>query len=171
MLGPGGVNKVTPHHGLSRACSAACRTTTTGRLLCASRGTNGLGVAGMHREGGVIMTDCELCGRKNADHSVVLEGVRMTTCAACSRHGKPAPVLPAARQRFAVADENEPQLDVEYAAAIRSARQKAGLSIEQLAKKACETKSFLRKVEAGQLKPTEKIARRLESILNIKIFE
>ncbi len=59
----------------------------------------------------------------------------------------------------------------DYAARIRTARQKAHLSQEELAQKIGERISTLQAIEAGRLKPTRKAIRGLERELEISLLE
>lgn len=59
----------------------------------------------------------------------------------------------------------------DYAARIRTARQKARLSQEELAQKIGERISTLQAIEAGRLKPTRKAIRGLERELEISLLE
>ena len=59
----------------------------------------------------------------------------------------------------------------DYAIVIRNARQKAGLSQEELAQKVGERISTLQAIESGRLKPTKKTIRGLERELDISLLE
>ncbi len=59
----------------------------------------------------------------------------------------------------------------DYAAVIRRARQKAGLTQEQLAQRIGEKFSTMQGIEAGRLKPTKKTIRGLERELKISLLE
>jgi putative transcription factor len=59
----------------------------------------------------------------------------------------------------------------DYAVVIRTARQKAKISQEQLAQKVGERISTLQAIEAGRLKPVEKVVRGLERELGISLLE
>jgi putative transcription factor len=53
---------------------------------------------------------------------------------------------------------------------IRQAREKIGLSHEDLGKKLNEKVSLLRKIETGKMKPDNKLATKLNHILKIKLI-
>jgi putative transcription factor len=59
----------------------------------------------------------------------------------------------------------------DYATVIRSARQKAKISQDELAQKVGERISTLQAIEAGRLKPVEKVIRGLERELGISLLE
>jgi putative transcription factor len=66
---------------------------------------------------------------------------------------------------------NEMELVENYADVIREARQKVGLSQEELAQKVGERLSTLQAIEAGRQKPTEKTLRGLERELEVSLLE
>jgi len=59
----------------------------------------------------------------------------------------------------------------DYAETIRSARQKKGLNQEELAQAIGERITTLQSIEAGKLKPTQKVIRGLERELGISLLE
>ena len=66
---------------------------------------------------------------------------------------------------------DEMELIEDYAKAIREARQKKGLSQEELAQKIGERISTLQSIESGRLKPIGKTIRGLERELEISLLE
>ena len=61
-----------------------------------------------------------------------------------------------------VINENYPNL-------IKNKREKLGLKQEELAIKLAERESLIRKIERGEIKPSLKLARKLEDKLGIKL--
>jgi len=59
----------------------------------------------------------------------------------------------------------------DYAERIRRAREKLGWSTRVLAEKVRERESTIKRIEAGRLKPTINLAKRLEEVLGIKLLE
>lgn len=57
-----------------------------------------------------------------------------------------------------------------YDAKIRQAREKLGLTHEQLGKRINEKVSLLRKIETGKMKPNNALATRLEHTLKIRLI-
>jgi putative transcription factor len=143
---------------------------------------------------------CEVCGRKIHDEPVmaVIEGAKLTVCLECSKHGKvilhevadfPAPQktasapyqsssstkstmhLPVIMKKPPVA---QVQLTTEliegYASKIRVAREKLGLSHEDLGKKINEKASLLRHIETGKVAPNNQLASKLEHALRIQLM-
>lgn len=58
----------------------------------------------------------------------------------------------------------------DYPKRVRHAREKLGLSHEDLGKKINEKVSLLKKIETGKMKPTQRLAEKLERTLKIKLF-
>jgi putative transcription factor len=94
----------------------------------------------------------------------------------------PPTIVPARKQPVFVAPKPRPPpkrpvtldemiLVENYAVIIRAARQKAKMSQEQLAQKVGERISTLQGIEAGRLKPVEKVIRGLERELSISLLE
>jgi putative transcription factor len=98
----------------------------------------------------------------------------MTACRGCSRYGTfiSKVELPQAK-RDAVIMEQAPELELvdEYGRLVREAREKAGMSQEDMAKKLCETINVIKKVEQGRMAPTEKLAAKMQALLKIRLFE
>ncbi len=132
---------------------------------------------------------CEVCGRKIHSEPVraEIEGAKLTVCVECSKHGKvilheeadvsqPSPTkstmhLPVIMRKPPVAQVQLSQEIVEgYANKIRTAREKLGLSVEDLGKKINEKASLLRHIETGKVAPNNSLANKLEHVLKIKLL-
>jgi len=132
---------------------------------------------------------CEVCGRKIRSEPIcaVIEGARLTVCAECSKHGRvivneetvtPQPSVTKSNAHIPVIMKKPPAPQVQlsqelvegYANKIRSAREKNGLSHEDLGKKINEKASLLRHIETGKVAPTNQLAGKLEHTLRIKLL-
>lgn len=137
---------------------------------------------------------CEVCGRKIQGKPVkaIIEGAKLTVCNDCSRHGKivleeikqsmlipvqktaPAITKPAQVKIPKVKAEDilEENLELveDFAQRIRQARERLGLTQEDLGKKINEKASLLKKIESGKLKPDNKLAAKIEHALRIKLL-
>jgi putative transcription factor len=125
------------------------------------------------------MSYCELCGRAVTEKKmVIVDGTVFNVCVACSKHGKPyvpaqMPVrkkrmIPKPQKKFGLADET--MLTPDFAGLIRDAREKMGLTREQLGMKMNEKVQLLKKLESGALKPDELLAKKLERYLGIRLY-
>jgi putative transcription factor len=133
---------------------------------------------------------CEVCGRKIHSDPVRanIEGAKLTVCVECSKHGKiiyedipaqqssPSPTksyahIPVIMRKPPVAQVQISQEVVEdYPNKIRVAREKLGLSHEDLGKKINEKASLLRHIETAKVAPNNQLAGKLEHILKIKLM-
>ena len=116
--------------------------------------------------------DCEICGRNAAQLFLIsVESTRLKVCGGCSKSGTfiskvEERYTPKARTR----EEPEIELADNYAELLREARAKLGLNQEDLARQINENLNVIKKIEKGEIKPTEKTARKLEKLYNIKLF-
>jgi putative transcription factor len=131
---------------------------------------------------------CEVCGHKIHDEPItaVIEGARLTVCVECSKHGKIVYAEPAApkqavkkpqapismvQRRPMVANVKITQeVTEDYANTIRAAREKLGLTHEELGKRINEKASVLRNLEVGKMAPNNQLASKLEHMLKIKLL-
>lgn len=130
---------------------------------------------------------CEMCGAESA----VLEprkvsGSILQLCNSCGSLGSETSYRESIGHRAYVAqtlekrqqknryEEIEPDefvLVKDYGSIVRKAREKAGLDHSSLASKISEKKSILTSVEAGNMTPNEKLIKKLENHLKIKLTE
>jgi TIGR00270 family protein len=136
---------------------------------------------------------CEVCGRKIRTTPVraQIEGAKLTVCVECSKLGTVIYEEEAAASTSAgsasttknfvhipviVKKPSAPQVQIsqeivdDYATVIRTAREKAGLSVEDLGKKVAERASLLKHIENGKVAPNNQLANRLEHVLKIKLM-
>ena len=135
---------------------------------------------------------CEVCGRKIHGKPVraMIEGAKLTVCSECSKHGtiiweEPKPVTvqrlktamtvkaaPSKGQRGKQQKTAEIPLELveDFDARIRRAREKLGLTHEDLGRKINEKVSVLKKIETRKIKPDDRLATKLEHALKIKLL-
>lgn len=121
------------------------------------------------------METCEVCGKATSElYFAKIEEATMWVCAACSK-GKP--ILKSMdserveRRNIPFKKGNEETEVVEnYGGQIRAAREKLNLPLKVLAEKISEKESTLMRVEKGKTLPTEKLRKRLEKELGIKLI-
>lgn len=116
--------------------------------------------------------DCEVCGAGNARIFAIIEGAKMRVCETCSKFGK---VIEIERERVPKPSpkhiEIEEEIIEDYADVIKKAREKRGMTRSQLAALIMEKESVIKKVEAGELIPPDKLALKLQKALGIKLYE
>ena len=132
---------------------------------------------------------CEVCGCRipGKSFNVIIEGARLTVCGECAKHGKICYDEPKPKTMFikpksapiAFRVQPKPQtppvdtsveLTEDYGTRIRKAREKLGLSHEELGKKINEKVSLLKKIETGKMTPSDKLATALEHTLKVKLI-
>jgi len=133
---------------------------------------------------------CEVCGRKIMGKPVkaLIEGAKMIVCVDCSKLSKiqweigstpsrprttrttkiPLPAISTKKQVPQVAETLE--LIDNFGSYIRHAREKMGLTHEDLGRKISEKVSVLKKIESGKMTPTHQLTERLEHTLKIKLL-
>jgi putative transcription factor len=133
---------------------------------------------------------CEVCGNKihNDPITAIIEGARLTVCVECSKHGKVvteddyapktkpagkpplhAPIL-VQRKKPEAKVEITQEIIEDYSTKIRQAREKLGLTHEDLGKKINEKSSVIGKLETGKMEPSNILAAKLEHALKIKLL-
>jgi putative transcription factor len=136
---------------------------------------------------------CEVCGRKIHGKPVkaLIEGAKLTVCSECSKHGtiiweeetkqtatlKPKPKMTQAPTlKVQTAGKAQTvlggtlELVDDYDVRVRQAREKLGLTHEELGKRINEKVSVLKKIETRKIKPDDKLAAKLEHALRIKLL-
>ncbi len=122
------------------------------------------------------MGNCEICGKRfdNLEKAIV-EGVLINVCHDCSKFGKvitiKKPLIEPERIISVQRKEETEDIVDNYAELIKQAREKKGLKQEELAMNIAEKESIIHKIETGSLKPSFKLARKLEQFLGIKLIE
>ena len=133
---------------------------------------------------------CEICGSPlhASPNRVEIDGAVMVVCNNCAKLGRqvgPAPIRPSAitaKSNFRprgiaprpapvmVAIEAEFDVDPDYNVKIRQAREKLGLSQEQLGMMLNEKPSLIRMVETKKLKPDDALTRKFMHSLKINLL-
>ncbi|MEM2913553.1 MAG: multiprotein bridging factor aMBF1 [Candidatus Bathyarchaeia archaeon] len=143
---------------------------------------------------------CDVCGRKiiGEPKRVIIEGAKMTTCSECAKLGSGfwEPEPPRAGQRppqggkvktaavegagtqyrkasgGAVAASSFEDVEViqGFGQLIKQARERMGLTPEDLGKRIGEKESVIKKVEGGKIVPDVRLATKLEHALKIKLL-
>jgi putative transcription factor len=133
--------------------------------------------------------ECPICGGKiwGRGEKVLIEGAKITVCQSCAQFGikiKSKPKITATSKELytkpkssvkKVVHRREIEESVEivndYAIRIRNARNSHGFNQDQFAQKLNEKPSLLRRIEAGKVKPTIKLAKKIEKVYNIKLIK
>ena len=129
---------------------------------------------------------CEMCGAplKGKGITVSYEGSIITVCPSCYNKIKKAAKVVDEKQLIkkneakkkikALAPKLSTEVELEvvddYYKLIKEARERLGLSQQQLAQQLKVSENIIKRFESGKLKPTIQQARQLEKILGIKLL-
>lgn len=130
---------------------------------------------------------CELCGNEcgEAGKQATVDGVEMILCPSCMKHGKGITRSTAApthiqqslqrRQRRIkqkdVYEKMNKEIISDWGSVIKDARARKGLTREQLGFSIGERTVTISKIENDELRPSDKVAKKLEKALDIILFE
>ncbi|HEC92559.1 MAG TPA: TIGR00270 family protein, partial [Candidatus Atribacteria bacterium] len=131
---------------------------------------------------------CELCGNEcgSKGKPAIVDGVKMMLCPSCIKHGqgiKDSDTPPSIniqrsllkRSRRIVEKDVYEKMDKELIAnwhtVIKNARKQKGLTREELGFKIGERTVTIAKIEKGELRPSDEVAKKLEKQLSITLFE
>jgi uncharacterized protein (TIGR00270 family) len=123
---------------------------------------------------------CEVCGKESGCiKTILLDGIEMLACEECFSFGvekeKPreAKKIDFEEKEIRKAGQFDLGLDLKksFGKAISVARQKQGLTFEELGKKIFEPASLLRRIESESIKPSDKLISKLEKALKIQLKE
>ncbi len=131
------------------------------------------------------ITQCELCGRECACRPALVDGVRMMLCPGCMRHGQgvreieqptnnsSGPLLSRIKRPKIkdVYKDMDKELVSDWNERIRQAREKKGISREDLGFKIGERTVTIAKIENGDLRPSDQVVKKLEKELEITLVE
>lgn len=136
---------------------------------------------------------CDVCGREiiGKPHRVVIEGANVTTCAECAKLGSgywvPREENPAKKAVPRLSKSTKSVVSGKYSLArtqlqddyeivegfgsiIKRAREKLGLTPEDLGKIIGEKESVIKKIEGERIVPDIRLATKLERALKIKLL-
>lgn len=128
---------------------------------------------------------CELCGRGGECRPAIVDGARMMLCPGCMKHGQGIRSDPKTSVDFSqtllgrirrpkvkdVYKDMVTELITDWNEVIKTARQKKGLSREELGFKIGERTVTIAKIENGDLRPSDKVIKKLEKELDVTLVE
>jgi putative transcription factor len=130
---------------------------------------------------------CEICGAEiqGTPNRVVIDRSTLDVCKSCARFGKaedkwspvPRKVVPAERaftvKRSQRRDQFKDLVEMvpEYGRVIREAREKLGITPDELAATIKEKAALLKKLERQELVPEDRVRKKLEKELDIKLTD
>lgn len=129
----------------------------------------------------ISIPECTLCG-KVVDRLFLaeVEGSEIEVCEECGKFGKVVKEIRPRKEKenkFIVKkevvelEESEEELKPNYGDLIIHARQKAGLERKEFAMEINEKESIIRRLELQQMVPNDKLKKKIEDFLDIKLTE
>lgn len=119
--------------------------------------------------------ECALCGRDvERLNKAEVEGTVIEVCDRCVRFGRviEEPVYRTIKRKIEFkALREEAELIPRYGQAVKEARQAKGLRRDEFAKKINEKESVIKRIEMQQMEPDERLVKKIESFLGIKLME
>ena len=125
------------------------------------------------------MQECDICGRKTEKEYVVeIEEAQMHVCERCAKGMTPIEIIDHSQNKNAKQEskvinhafsEEDNDIANDYGSIIKNAREKAGLTNKDLAIRINEKESLIARIERNQLVPEERVAKKLEKLLGIKL--
>jgi len=121
--------------------------------------------------------ECELCGGNSSKLSMVaIDGARMMACSGCAPLGNEVKVAVPAQERKSTFSyrpsrklEEATEVVEDLGMQVRKAREKRGLTREELAKKIFEKASVMHRIESGHYVPDDRTRRKLEKELGVRL--
>lgn len=136
---------------------------------------------------------CELCGKEGPTREAIISGARLQVCQSCARFGESsgsggssrpgAPVTQSVidqrlerrqrrmQSRDIYAGTTSIELVDDYGGVVRRAREAKGKDLKDFANEIQEKQGILARVESNDLVPDEKLTKKLEKALGIKLTE
>jgi putative transcription factor len=116
--------------------------------------------------------DCEVCGKREAVAVAVIDGARLNVCEGCSNFGRVERRVEGYNRNTqnSVNVGGELVLIEGYGRILSAARLGKKLSVTDLSRKLNISEKDLENFESETFKPIEKIAKKLEKELNVKIL-
>lgn len=123
------------------------------------------------------MALCEMCGRTGELSRALVEGVELSVCSLCGKHGKKLQnptqsystrsSTPSSRN---IKPEKEWKVVDDFSRLLRAARERSELSQQDFAAFLQERESVVSKWESGSVKPSLETAKKLQKILGLTLI-
>ncbi|MEM3403657.1 MAG: multiprotein bridging factor aMBF1 [Nitrososphaeria archaeon] len=123
--------------------------------------------------------NCEICGRRIEGRlkRVMIDGSILEVCSHCAilaeREVKEKPkskLVKTSSPKIERINIDDMEVILDYATTIKKARERMGLSQDDLAQKIKEKASVIKLIESGRMKPNMLIGKKLERALKITLF-
>jgi len=131
-----------------------------------------------HMAGSALAITCEVCGSpiRGQPSRVEIDGAVLLVCTNCAKRGTPIGAPPevkgVSQPHMPPEGGMNPELEVDpdYPAIVKTARERMGLTQEQLGRKINVKPSVISHVETGKMKPDLTLARTLMHELKVNLL-
>lgn len=125
---------------------------------------------------------CEICGNNilGPTDTIEVDGGLFRVCSQCSKLGKSVKIpqntqspmhnISKSEPINRIYEDDEVELRMDFNKAIKTAREKNGISQEEMGKRINEKISVIKHLETGKLKPNDILSRKLERFLKIQLL-
>ena len=125
---------------------------------------------------------CEICGNtiRGPTDTIEVDGGLFRVCSTCSKLGKsvklpqknqsPRHFISKSKPINRTYEDSDVELRIDFNKIIKSAREKKGISQDEMGKRINEKISVIRHLETGTLKPNDMLSRKLERFLKIQLL-
>ncbi len=123
------------------------------------------------------MQECEVCGRESNLVKTVVEGTTLHLCSSCTKFGRVieereiSQKKEGKREILIKHEEGIHDLAPDFFKKIREAREKKGMTQEELGKSIAEKVSVIQKIETGKFEPPLDTVKKLERFFGMKFTE
>ena len=116
---------------------------------------------------------CDLCGIEKNLLKTKIENSILNVCSDCSQFGKVEKIKNISNQLFKpiTVKENPKTIVENYGKLIKENRERKNLKQKELAKRLAEKESTIHKLETNHLRPSIRLARKLEKFLEVKLIK
>ena len=116
---------------------------------------------------------CDVCGSKKELIKATIENTILNVCSACSEYGKIIRGRETSVKSFkpVIIGENSDRIVEDYHELIKQSRESKDLKQKELANQIGEKVSTIHKLEIGNLKPSIRLAKKLEKKLGLKLIK
>lgn len=119
-----------------------------------------------------------MCGRESEKViDAIVEGTMLNVCEPCSKFGRVIAIKKPDIEKIEPQPRVKTTIEIiesiidDYSEKVKNAREKLNMKQIDLARQIAEKESTIHSIEIGKLKPTLKLARKLEQFLRINIIE
>ena len=122
------------------------------------------------------MSECTLCGKRvDALNKIELEGAIVSVCDNCVKFGRAveARLYRHMTRKIQLAElaDNNTMLADDYGARVKKAREAKDLTRTEFAHVINERESVIKRIEAQSMQPGDRLAKKIERFLEIKLKE